>query len=218
MSKLARTVRKDDDAIKFDESGVLAFSNKMPEILKESGITGISFDVLHSFCTGLQSIFNALLDTPLSLTGPQFACLARLFLGLQFVFIFGTRYVTPSIKQIVVYTSYYISKAREDGAITGQDLKFSNFSDGLMETQHKYAKSGTFLYSGGRQGTVSSAEYQKLVLSQLFHNELYRVDQRESSVQRSTESKLSRKRQHSPDEDEQHQRLKRKSVGQFFVQ
>lgn len=199
--------------MKFDEIGVLAFGDKMPLVLQEAGFSGIPLDVLLCFTAGLNSIFNALLDTPSSLTGCQFECLARIFLGFQFILIFGTNCVTPSIKQIVVYTSFYIDKARKDGELIGQPLKFSNFSDGIMETAHKYAKEGTFLFSGGRQGTTSSVEYQKLILSQLFHNELYRVAERESSTIRSTEAKVSRKRQMSTSSDDEHlQRIKKKSV------
>jgi ribosomal 30S subunit maturation factor RimM len=84
-----------------------------------------------------------------------------------------------------------------------------------METSHKYAKQGTFLYSGGRQGTLSSSEYQKLILSQLFHNEFSRIaDREEKSVLRSSDVKASRKRRSTLEEDEHYaERLKKKSVG-----
>ena len=219
ISKLARYVKKEDGTIKLDEIGVLAFAEKMPTVLIEAGFTGVTLDILTGFTSGLSSIYIALLDTPPSLTECQFECLARILLGFQFVLIFGTSCVTPSIKQIVVYTSYYIDKAKLDGDLVGLPLRFSNFSDGIMETAHKYAKEGTFLYSGGRHGATSSTEYQKLILSQLFHNELYRISERENSAMRSTEAKLSRKRSLSTFcEDEHSHHLKKKMVGYIQIE
>lgn len=204
-------MKKEDGTIKLDEIGVLSFGDQMPTIVKEAGFTGVTLDILISFTSSLSPIYIALLDTPPTLTGCQFECLARLFLGFQFVLIFGTSCVTPSIKQIVVHTSYYIDKARSDGELICIPLKFSNFSDGVMETAHKYAKEGTFLYSGGRHGATNSTEYQKLILSQLLHNELYRTSEREHSSTRSTRSKVSRKRNVSTSEDEHEQHLKKKN-------
>lgn len=214
MSKLARHVKKEDGTIKFDKIGVHAFGDKMPTILEESGFSGVPLEVLTTFTSGLSAIYHSLLDTPLTLTGCQFECLARIHLGFQFVVIFGTNCVTPSIKQIVTYTAYYVDKARSDGELVGYPLKFSNFSDATMETAHKYAKQGTFLYSGGRHGATSSTEYQKLILSQLFHNELYRITDRETNNIRSTGAKVIRKRELIDlSEDEDCYYLKRKRVG-----
>ncbi|KXJ06653.1 hypothetical protein AC249_AIPGENE8086 [Exaiptasia diaphana] len=211
ISKLARHVKKEDGTIKFDEIGVHAFGEKMPSILEEAGFSGFPLEVLSSFTSGLSSIYHSLLDTPISLTGCQFECLARLHLGFPFVIIFGTSCVTPSIKQIVAYTAYYVDKARSDGNLVGTPLKFSNFSDATMETAHKNAKLGTFLYSGGRHGATSSTEYQKLILSQIFHNELYRITDRETNSIRSTEAKVIKKRElEVSSEDENCCNLKRK--------
>ncbi|KXJ19884.1 hypothetical protein AC249_AIPGENE25278 [Exaiptasia diaphana] len=203
LEKFARSVNKEDHTIKFDEIAVASFGETMPSILTDSGFSGVVLDVLQDFTSGLTSIYDALLDTPSSLSGKQFECNARIHLGFQFVTIFGTRSVTPSIKQIVVYTSHYIDKAKKDGELAGIPLTFSNFSDGLMETAHKYAKQGTFLYSGGRHGSSSAIEYQKLLLSQMFNNELYRMTDIEESRVRSSESKVTRKRKmHMMEQDE----------------
>lgn len=199
--------------MKFDEVGVSSFSAKMPHVLKEAGFTDVPLDILTTFTTGVDDIYTALLDTPTTLTGCQFECLARLHLGFQFVLIFGTCCITPSIKQIVTYTPFYIDKARSDGNLVGLPLRFSNFSDGCMETAHKYAKEGTFLYSGGRHGATSATEYQKLVLSQVFYHEFNRISQREATDARSSESKVSRKRDLPPSSIDDN--LKKKKVGYF---
>ena len=213
LSQLARSVNKQEHSvIKFDEIGVLAFAEKMPGILEKGGFDDMTLDTFIAFTSGLKSIFHALLDTPPFLTGCQFECSARLLLGFQFVTIFGPKCVTPSVKQIVAYTSPYIDKAISDGNLIGLPLRFSNFSDGLMETAHKYAKQGTFLYSGGRHGSTSPTEYQKLLLSQLFHHELNRISDHEETSTRSSEAKASRKR-HSENEENYPERLKKKSVG-----
>ena len=119
LEKLARSVNKEDNTIKFDKIGVAAFSETMPQIVDEAGFSGVTLDVPKEFTSGLTCIYNALLDTPSSLSGNQFECAARIHLGFQFVTIFGTSSVTPSIKQIVVYTSHYIDKAKKDGELAG---------------------------------------------------------------------------------------------------
>ena len=90
--------------------------------------------------------------TPCDITGNEFDIHARCLLGYQFVQIFGTGAVTATIKQISVYTGFYIHKARQDGFLIGQPLSLRNFSDGLMETAHKTTKVGTISYSRGKQG------------------------------------------------------------------
>lgn len=213
LRKLVRAINNDDKTIKFDEIGIKAFSQLMPQILEECGFSGVCLDVLKEFTSGLSRVYPALIDTPLSLSGEEFDRAARIYLGFQYITIFGTKAVTPSIKQIVVYTSFYVEKAKQDGDLLGVPLKLSNFSDGLMESAHKYAKQGTFLYSGGRHGATSSLEYQRLILSQLFHNELYRVSDHEKNHCRSSESKVTRKRKQTEGPEMFSKPLKIKPVG-----
>ena len=79
--------------------------------------------------------------------------------------------VTATIKQIAVYTGYYVEQARLDGIESGLPISVHQFSDGLMETAHKSTKSGSVRCSGGRAGPSSNIQYQVAVLSQQMHQQ-----------------------------------------------
>ena len=55
--------------------------------------------------------------------------LARILLGFEFVIIFGTNTVTPSIEQLTVYIGFY----NEAKSLVGQKITCKHFSDGIME-------------------------------------------------------------------------------------
>ena len=98
---LAKSVHLDDKLIKFDEVGVKAFAARMPDILRQAGFKGIMLEILASFCSGLEVVYQNLLQTPHQLTGEEYEVKARVHLGFQAVQIFGTVNITASIKQIV---------------------------------------------------------------------------------------------------------------------
>ena len=161
--------------VKFDEIGVLAFGQKIPTALPTTGFQYFTLNVLSTFASGLTNVFRNLLRPLPTLTGKDYEVLARVLLGFQAVTIFGVKAITPSIKQVVVYTPYYIDKAREDGKEIGLPLTLEHISDATMETAHKQPKQGNILFSGGRDGPADVLEYQKCVLTQLFQNEIYNI-------------------------------------------
>ena len=101
--RLAKSVNLDDKTVKFDEVGVLAFAERMPEILKAAGFKGTLLEILCTFCKGLDGVYKNLLLTPHELTGDDYEVQARNQLGFQAVQIFGTANITASLKQIVIY-------------------------------------------------------------------------------------------------------------------
>ena len=104
---LAKSVHLDDKLIKFDEVGVKAFAARMPDILRHAGFKGIMLEILVSFCSGLEVVYQNLLQTPHQLTGEEYEVKTRVHLGFQAVQIFGTANITASIKQIVSYVPFY---------------------------------------------------------------------------------------------------------------
>ena len=135
----------------------------MPAILEEAGFRGSVLQILPTYCTGIGSVVTDLLQTPSDLTRDQFECNARLRLGFPTVAIFGTLSITPSMKQVVTYVPFYIERAKLHGQQVGLDLTLRHFSDGLMETVHKRPKEGNYLFSGGRQACINTADYQTQV-------------------------------------------------------
>ena len=90
---LAKSVHLDEKLIKFDEVGVQAFAARMPDILRQAGFKGIMREILASFCSGLEVVYQNLLQTPHQLTGEEYEVKARVHLGfqaVQAVQIFGT--------------------------------------------------------------------------------------------------------------------------------
>lgn len=134
---LAKSVHLDEKLIKFDEVGVKAFAARMPNILRQAGFKGIVLEILASFCSGLEVVYQNLLQTPHQLTGDEYEVKARVHLGFQAVQIFGTVNITASIKQIVSYVPYYVDKALTDASVIGLPITLANFNDALMETAHK---------------------------------------------------------------------------------
>jgi len=111
---LAKSVSREEKAVKFDEVGVLAFGKGMPSILKKSRFKGTLLEILCTFCKGLDRVYTNLLHTPHDLTGDEYEVQARIHLGFQAVQIFGTTNVTTSLKQIVSYVGYYVDKTLSD--------------------------------------------------------------------------------------------------------
>lgn len=105
--------------MKFDEIGVLSFGLKVPSVLSTAGFQTFSLDVLVTFGSGLTEMFQNLLRPQPTLTGEEYEILARILLGFQAVVIFGVKAITPSIKQSVMYTPYYVNKALVDGREIG---------------------------------------------------------------------------------------------------
>lgn len=174
LSALKRVARKvdcnDETSIRFSENGIITLFKHFTAILKEAKISGLQYDILNEFGRGLYELYLWLLRTPVELTGAEFDIHARSLLGMQFVQIFGTQSVTATVKQISVYTGYFIDKAKEDGISSGQSLSLRNFSDSLMETAHKTTKSGPICYSGGKNGPANEKEYQESILAQQMAN------------------------------------------------
>ena len=154
LRKVAKFVRQDGHKVTFDEIGVCQMSEKFPQLLRGAGCEGITLEILSCCANGLGNVYKNLLQPDQDLTREEYEVAARILLGFQFIIIFGTLMVTPSIKQIVVYVSYYLQKAKEDGELVGLPLTLRNFSDGLMESIHKRAKSGNMLFSGGKKGPM----------------------------------------------------------------
>lgn len=192
LSKIARSVHNETDVfkVKFSEAGVYAFLECCHEIIANAGFTGTTREVLATFCSGLMDVFPLLLDTPPGLTGKQYECKARIHLGFQFPLIFGFQSVTATIKQVVVYSGFYIDKAIKDAAIIGQQITLKNITDSIMETKHKECKSGNFIYSGGKSGETGKIEYQQRVLEQQFVNEWMRIENKENHCKTSSDAKV----------------------------
>ena len=186
---LAKSVHLDEKLIRFDEVGVKAFAARMPNILRQAGFKGIVLEILASFCSGLQVVYQNLLQTPHQLTGDEYEVKARVHLGFQAVQIFGTVNITASIKQIVCYVPYYVDKALTDVSFIGLPITLANFNDALMETAHKLNKSQSLLFSGGRTGPISKNAYQKQVIKQQFQNEAFQLTSRENTPQQKLKEK-----------------------------
>ena len=88
-----------------------------------------------------------------------FEKLSRSNLGFQFVLLFGSSKVTPTVKQFIVYFGYYIQKALDDAKETGRKISIKNYSDALIEIKHKEAKLGNYCYGGGKSGPITKTEY-----------------------------------------------------------
>ena len=193
VKRVARKVDSNDEStIRFSENGILTLFKHFTTLLKESNISGLRFEILNDFGRGLYQLYLWLLKTPTDVTGREFDVHARCLLGFQFVQIFGTDSVTATIKQISVYTGYYVNKAREDGVISGQPLSLRNFSDGLMETAHKSTKLGSISYGRGKKGPSTEKEYQESILAQQMANCALHISSREAISATSSSAKVKR--------------------------
>jgi len=172
----------------------LAFYEKAEELLNNSGFSPSVSEILVCFCTGLKKIFQWILNTPKELTRQEYECQARVLLGFQFILIFGSETVTATVKELVAYTGFYVEKALKDAALSGLPLTLHNFNDSIMETKHKEAKQGNYIYSGGRAGETGKIDYQKRVLTQQFCHEWASVENREKKGSSySSDSKVHKK-------------------------
>lgn len=201
LKNVARFVKVENGhlTVKFDEIGVLQFGHKVPGVLATSGFQNFSLQTLVTFCSGLAEVFQNLLQPPTTLSGGDYEILARVLLGFQSVVIFGVKAITPSIKQVVVYTPFYIEKALEDGRNIGLPVTLEHISDATMETAHKRPKEGNFLFSGGRDGPADVIEYQTCVLTQLFQNEIYKIWDKGNQIKKKR-SKLAHSEEAEPQE------------------
>ena len=163
----------------FHENGVLAFYENAEELLNNSGFSPWVIEILVCFCNGLTKIFQWILSTPKELTRQEHECQVRILLGFQFVLIFGSGTVTATVKELVAYTGFYVEKALKDATLSGFALSLHNFNDSIMETRHKDAKQGNYVYSGGRTGETGKTDYQKRVLTQQFYDEWASVENRD---------------------------------------
>ena len=76
---------------------------------------------------------------PIRFTREYFEIQSRIMVGFPSVLIFGTKMITASMKQLVVYEDYYIGKALEDCKYAGKGLSKKNITDDILETKHKDA-------------------------------------------------------------------------------
>ena len=171
VQKVARKVCLNSYDVTFDENGVLAFYEKAEELLNNSGFSPSVIKILVCFCNGLKKIFQWILNTPKELTRQEYECQVGVLLGFQFV--------PATVKELVAYTRFYVEKALKDATLSGLALSLHNFNDSIMETRHKDAKQGNYVYSGGRTGEAGKTDYQKRVLIQQFCHEWASVENRE---------------------------------------
>ena len=196
LSAVKRIAKKadgnDETSIRLTENGVLTLFKHFGALIKESKITGLRLQILTDFGNRLHTLYQWLLKTPVDLTGAEFDIHARCLLGIPFVQIFGTDMVTPTIKQISVYTGYFVDKAKEDGVLSGQPLSLKNFGDSLMETAHKTTKTGPICYGGGKKGPSTEKEYQESLLAQQMANCALRIVNHEAIPATSSSNKVQR--------------------------
>ena len=199
VQKVARKVCLNSYDVTFDENGVLAFYEKAEKLLNNSGFSPLVTEIFVCFCNGLKKIFQWILNTPKELTREEYECQARVLLGFQFILIFGSETVTATVKELVAYTGFYVEKALKDAALSGLPLSLHNFNDSIMETRHKDAKQGNYIYSGGRTGATGKIEYQRRVLTQQFCHEWASVENREKSGSNySSDSKVCKQESEDP--------------------
>ena len=199
VQKVARKVCLNSYDVTFDENGVLAFYEKAEKLLNNSGFSPLVTEIFVCFCNGLKKIFQWILNTPKELTREEYECQARVLLGFQFILIFGSETVTATVKELVAYTGFYVEKALKDAALSGLPLSLHNFNDSIMETRHKDAKQGNYIYSGGRTGATGKIEYQGRVLTQQFCHEWASVENREKSGSNySSDSKVCKQESEDP--------------------
>ena len=85
---MAKSVHLDEKSIKFDAVGVKAFATQMPDIFRQAEFKGIMLEILASVCSGLEVVYQNLLQTPHQLTGDEYEVKALVNRGFQAVQIF----------------------------------------------------------------------------------------------------------------------------------
>ena len=163
VDKKSKAANEQDLAFREDRD--ITFATNFSSFLTNLGFQGIALHIPITFGDGLKKIMM-LLDTPVGLKGDEFDVEAKALPGFQFVNIFGSKTVTVTIKQIAVYTGYYVEQARLDSIAAGLPISLHHFSDRIMETAHKNTKLGSMRNSGGREGPLSKVQYQEALLSQ----------------------------------------------------
>ena len=148
--------KSNDITIRFTHSGVIALYSQFREFIENCELPAYVSETLSTFGEGLIAVFNHLMHTPVGLTVEEFNMAARVLLGFQFVQIFGTASITPTIKQIAVYTGYFINQAKQDGNKCGLPLSLFNFTDSIMEASHARSKCVNMVFSGGRRGCIGN--------------------------------------------------------------
>ena len=102
---LAKSVHLDEKLIKFDEAGVKTFAARMPDILRQAGFKGIMLEILASFCSGLEVIYQNLLQTTHQLTGEEYEVKAPVHLGFQVKYLELLILQPPSNKLCLMFHS-----------------------------------------------------------------------------------------------------------------
>ena len=179
VKKVARKVETEKHCIKFDELGVKSFFDNFESLLKSSNFEGLIHEILSIFISHLKPILPEIMEMDRSWSRYSYAIKIRSVLGCGVVFIFGSRKMTATMKQLIAYTDYYVQKALDDAELIGLSCSLRNFSDSVMEGLHKSGKQGKYQFSGGRSGRTGKLEYQRRVLEQQFLNECFRSERTE---------------------------------------
>ena len=141
ISKLSKVVGKIDvnrHQIKFDEIGYKAFWDKVDNLLVESNFSDLLLDILRLLFDGLQQFMPSLMNLKRNCSPENFEMKTRCFLGWSVVFIFGSRLMTATMKQVIAYTRWYIQQGKNDYDVAGLDIGLGSFSDSV----HKRSKQG----------------------------------------------------------------------------
>ena len=182
LKPVARKIDENKMSIKFDEIGLPAFFEKHSELLRSSGFCGLPLQILSTFLEELKSFLPELINLKSSWTRPKYEIVSRGTLGCV-VFIFGSKLVTATMKQLMAYTGFYVDKAKQDGELVGiKDCSLGMCSDRVMESLHKSWRQGKLLYSGGRSGPTGKRDYQVNVIKQQFINEWFRQETSQSKL------------------------------------
>ena len=110
---------------------------------------------MSQYLTNIGAFVDELIDAdPIRFTRDYFEIQSSIMVGFPSVLIFGTKMITVSMKQLVVYEGYYVGKALEDCKYARKGLSRKNITDNILETKHEDAKPGNFLFSGGKAGAI----------------------------------------------------------------
>ena len=120
----------------------MTFFKKGDELLQDIGLDEITYCPLSQYLTDTGVFVDELIDAdPIRFT--------RDYFEIQF--------------RIMVYEGYYFGKALENCKYAEKGLSNRNITDGILETKHKDAKQGNFLFSGGKASAIGKLECQKNV-------------------------------------------------------
>ena len=127
--------------ISFSQADAMTFFKKGDELLQDIGLDEITYYILSQYLTNIGAFVDELIDAdPIRFTRDYFEIQSRIMVGFPSVLIFGTKMITASMKQQVVYEGYYVGKALEDCKYAGKGLSRKNITDDILETKHKDAK------------------------------------------------------------------------------